>query len=104
MNNIETRLIDFLEQECKGEENAVPKNWLANFFNMSTRELRRLKSDIVLKYKVPIGSTTGGYFFAKDDFEIMHIRNEYVSRIRKHSKMVRAYEYMVAHKDQMQII
>ncbi len=104
MNNTEIKLIDFLEQECKGEENAVPKNWLAKYFCISTRELRRLKSDIVLKYKVPIGSTNEGYFYAKDDHEIMHIRSEYVSRIRKHSKMVRAYEYMVAHKDQMQII
>lgn len=104
MNYTEAKLIDYLGHKCKGIENAISKDSLAYNLDITTRELRKAKARLVLKNYVPIGSTQNGYFYAKDDHEIMRFRNEYLARIKKQLKMIKAYEYMVSHKDQLQII
>jgi len=104
MNDKENKLINYLKEYCFGRDNAISKDRLASYFNITTRELRDIKRDIVINNSVPIGSTKAGYFYAASDLEIMNFRNEHLSRLTSHKEMIDAYEIMIAQKDQLQMI
>lgn len=104
MTHLQNKLINYLKEYCYGKSNAISKDRLASYFNITTRELRDLKRDIVINEGIPIGSTKSGYFFAANDLEIMNFRNEHLSRLTSHKKMLDSYELMIANKDQLQMI
>jgi len=104
MTHIQNRLINYLKEYCFGKDNAITKDRLAGTFDITTRELRDLKRDIVINYAIPIGSTKSGYFYAANDLEIMSFRNEHLSRLTSHKKMMDSYEMMIASKNQLQMI
>ena len=104
MTQTQHRLINYLKEYCYGKSNAISKDRLASYFNITTRELRDIKRDIVINNSIPIGSTKAGYFYAASDLEIMNFRNEHLSRLTSHREMIDAYEIMIAQKDQLQMI
>lgn len=104
MTQIQNRLTNYLKEYCYGKDQAISKDRLARTFDITTRELRDLKRDIVINYAIPIGSTKVGYFYAANDLEIMQFRAENLSRLTSHKKMINAYEMMIAQKDQLQMI
>ena len=104
MNPIETKLVDFLKQECMGEENAVYGKYLAMYFDTTTRKLRRLKAHLVLKHGIEIGSTREGYFYAKGDVENKRIEAEYISRARECEIMARAYKRIRKNRNQRKLV
>ena len=85
-----------------GEENAVPKDWLATFFVITTRELRRLKA-VIVKQGIPIGSTKKGYFYSSCEYEDKVMESEYNARIAKCSKMAKAYRGIRKNRNQKQL-
>lgn len=104
MNNIQNRLINYLKEYCYGKSNAISKDRLARMFDITTRELRDLKRDIVINYSIPIGSTKSGYFFASNDLEIMSFRKYCLKLAGAHLEMQKAYENIINQKDQLQMI
>lgn len=95
MNRIERKLIRYLKVNCYGKDKAIRKNNLSMILKMTTRDLRAMKRDIVINYRVPIGSYKKGYFYARNDEEINICKNYYLSLIGKHIKVIRAYEKML---------
>jgi len=89
--NIKDDITYYLRNYCYGKENAISKERLAERFGISTRELRKLKREIVLVDEVPIGSTTRGYYFPKDDIEIMQIAKYYKSLFEENLIMYKKY-------------
>lgn len=89
----------YLRNHCYGKENAISKERLARRFDISTRDLRKLKREIVLVDGIPIGSTTKGYYFPKDDNEIMQIAAYYESLFNKNRIMWQKYLSIVEQKD-----
>ena len=87
----EQRLIRYLKQECRGEENAIYGKDLARYLGITTRELRDMKGRIVLNHKIDIGSTGSGYFYSSNDTENKKMEKGYMSRIKKYSKLAKAY-------------
>jgi len=104
MKRLQNNIINYLKNYCYGKENAIRKDELAKVFDISTRELRDIKRDIVIKRGIPIGATSAGYFYASNDIEIMEFRKYYLSLVGEHLKMQKAYENIVNQKDQMSMI
>jgi len=104
MTQTQNRLISYLKEYCYGKSNAISKDRLAGIFDITTRELRDLKRDIVLNSDRNVGSTEKGYFYASSDLEIMQFRAYYMSRVRESLKMAKAYESEISQKDQLSII
>jgi len=103
-NRTEQRIIDYLKRYAFGRDNAVRSQQIVRDLGISDRDLRENKGHIVKKHGIPIGSTGKGYFYAANDLEIMNFRNEYKSRFDECLLMMKAYEAMVARKDQMSMI
>lgn len=104
MNDKEKKIVNYLETYCYGQNKAISKNRLARIFEITTRELRDLKRDIVINYRVPIGSTSTGYYFAQNDLEIMQFRKYCLKLAGAHLEMQKAYENIINQKDQMSMI
>lgn len=104
MTQIQNRLVNYLKEYCFGKSNAINKDRLARIFDITTRELRDIKRDIVINYRVPIGSTKQGYFMASNDLEIMQFRKYCLKLAGAHLEMQRAYENIINQKDQMSMI
>ena len=108
MKDTKNKIINYLETYCYGKINIISKDKLAKVFDISTRELRKLKREIVIKDKIPIISLSKGeytgYFYASNDLEVMAGRNEHLSRLLSHKEMVDAYENIINQKDQMSMI
>jgi len=107
MNNIQNRLVNYLQTYCYGKSNAISKDRLARYFDITTRELRDLKRDIVINEGIPIGSTKSGYFYAANKFELMLFRGENYSRFISHKVMMDAYDLMILkdeHTEQLKLI
>ena len=101
---IEQRIIDYLKRYAFGRDNAIPSQQIVRDLGITDRDLRDYKGRIVKKYGIPIGSTGMGYFYAANDLEIMNFRNEYHSRGASCFSMSKAYEQIVAEKDQLSMI
>jgi len=104
MTQIQHRLINYLKEYCFGRANAISKDRLARYFDITTRELRDLKRDIVINEGIPIGSTKSGYFYAANDLEIMSFRKYCLKLAGAHLEMQKAYENIINQKDQLQMI
>jgi len=104
MTQTQNKLINYLKEYCYGKSNAINKDRLARVFKITTRELRDLKRDIVINYRVPIGSTKSGYFYAANDLEIMSFRKYCLKLAGAHLEMQKAYENIINQKDQLQMI
>lgn len=104
MNNIQNRLTNYLKTYCYGKSNAINKDRLARYFNITTRELRDMKRDIVINEGIPIGSTKSGYFYAANDIETMEFRKYCLKLAGAHLEMQKAYENIIKQKDQLQMI
>jgi len=89
----------YLRNYCYGKENAIRMKSLARRFNISTRELRKIKRKIVMEDDIPVGSTTRGYYFPKDDNEIMEIAAYYESLSIETRIIWKKYLSMVEKKD-----
>ena len=103
MKRAEQGLVDYLKEYCYGREHALRKDSLAAVLGMSTRKLREIKRNIVVKYGMPIGSYEGGYFYAKEAREIEIFKNYYLSLIREHLETIKAYEEMISRTGQLKI-
>lgn len=101
MTHIQNKIVNYLKTYCYGKEHAISKDRLARYFNITTRELRDIKRDIVINERVPIGSNRNGYFYAKDLDEIELFIGEYKSRVGEHMKMVNAYTNMIGNNTQL---
>jgi len=97
--NIKDDITYYLRNYCYGKENAVSKESLARRFDISTRELRKLKREIVLVDGIAVGSTTKGYYFPKDDNEIMQLAKYYESLFKKNLAMWKKYLSIIERKD-----
>jgi len=99
MNNMQNKLVSYLKEYCFGKDNAISKDRLARYFNITTRELRDLKHDIVINEGIPIGSISkgkhGGYFYAANKFELTLFRGENYSRFISYKEMMDAYDLMI---------
>jgi len=104
MTQTQNRLINYLKEYCYGKDSAMNKDRLARYFDITTRELRDLKRDIVINYAIPIGSTKSGYFYASNDLEIMSFRKYCLKLAGAHLEMQKAYENIINQKDQLQMI
>ena len=100
----ERQILHYLKTECIGIENSITSDDLCSIFDISPRELRQVKRNIVLDTDAHVGSTEKGYWYAENDLEVMKFRNDYVKRIRKYKIMIDKYEDLVNSKDQMQLI
>jgi len=97
--NIKDDITYYLRNYCYGKDNAVSKESLARRFDISTRELRKLKREIVLVDGIPIGATTRGYYFPANDNEIMQIAAYYESLHMKSLAMWKKYLSIIERKD-----
>ncbi len=104
MTNIYTEqsILHYLKMHCRGIEEAVSRRVLAEMFNISPRELRRAKRNIVLNIDKHIGSTLNGYWYGVNDNEVEMFRADCLSRLREYKIMVDAYDSILPkNKDQM---
>ncbi len=99
MTKLEDNLIRLLEP-YPGIDCAKPASRLADHLGIVTRELRSLKRHLVLVHHLPMGSTTRGFFWAKNDHELMKMANYYDGLIRKASPMKAEYLDQVKAKEQ----
>ena len=104
MTHLQNRLVNYLKEYCYGRDRAISKDRLARYFDITTRELRDLKRDIVMNYAIPIGSTKVGYFYPANDLEIMQFRKYCLKLAGAHLEMQKAYENIINQKDQLQMI
>jgi len=86
-----------------GRERAIKKDDLARQLNISTRDLRDIKRDVVIKYKIPIGSTRDGYFIAVRKDEIELFIKYYKSLITKHAEIIRSYKDIIKNINQLKL-
>ena len=101
---MESKILYYLKTHCTGIDQAITSDELSSLFDISTRELRQVKRNIVLNMDARVGSTEKGYWYAESDIEVMKFRADYVKRIRKYKTMIDAYEGEVAKRDQMTLI
>jgi len=103
---IEYKLVFYLLNHISfylGRERAIKKDDLARQLNISTRDLRDIKRDVVIKYKIPIGSTRDGYFIAVKKDEIELFIKYYKSLITKHAEIIRSYKDIIKNINQLKL-
>jgi len=101
---IEQKILYYLRTHCTGIDRAITSDSLCSIFDVSSRELRQIKRNIVLKMDAHVGSTEKGFWYAETDQEVMKFRKDYIKRILKYKVMIDRYEDLVNSKDQMTLI
>ena len=101
---MENKILFYLKTHCTGIDNSITSDDLCSIFDLSSRELRQIKRDIVLKMDAHVGSTEKGYCYAKTDQEIMKFRKGYLKRLLECKVMIDKYEELVNSKDQMTLV
>ena len=102
---IEHNILHYLKTHCTGVDRAITADELCSIFDISSRELRQVKRNIVLTMDARVGScSTRGYFYCGNDAELRIARSEYVKRIVKSKAMVDRYDGELEIKGQMQLI
>ena len=104
MNTMENKILHYLRVHAKGIANAVSAKQICQAFDITDRELRQVKRNIVLGIDARVGSTKDGYWYAENDSEVLRFRSDYVSRIRKYKEMIDAYENEVDLTGQMELL
>lgn len=111
-NKIETKhhepivymVYEFLKKNCMGLENATPKPEVAEYFNLTTRELRKITHEINTSGELEkIISTTHSCYMCKNNDEAeKSIRNTYRMAISLFKK-AKAMEKKVGLNNQIKI-
>ncbi len=101
----ETNILYYLKQNCRGIENAISRTQLASKFNISERELRQAKRNIVLNIDKHVGSNKNGFWYAVNDNEVRMFRADYLSRLIEFKEMIDAYDEILPkeNKNQMEL-